>query len=298
MAETRAKGSIIYELLIIILAVILVVSILYPKRLKDKARLNTELGRSRMSQLLNAELQYQKFNGRYTDTLSTVFNFIKTDQRYSAWIDSVIGGGLDSVLTGLDQIRAKENVILSNIPAALDTTMIDSLMRLQQGIKFDSRDVAAKVEFVHDRMKNLPNMPIDELTSAFLIVNSKEFTLDMSIVRNSLHNGKVEDAQQAANNVIRRVDELSEMFKNVKKKVVEYKSGSLDSLKYCPTTHESYRLVHLDTSVIKYLNIYCPIDDDDIQIVDNNFLKSAIGGLKIQNHGKIESGEISWEAGR
>ncbi len=56
-----------------------------------------------------------------------------------------------------------------------------------------------------------------------------------------------------------------------------------------------YRLVHVDTSAIKYLNIYCPIDSNDIQVLKGNFLKSRIGGLDLENHGHIENGEKSWE---
>ncbi|MFQ5751594.1 MAG: hypothetical protein ACE5HI_06305 [bacterium] len=46
------------------------------------------------------------------------------------------------------------------------------------------------------------------------------------------------------------------------------------------------------------MNVYCPIDSSDIQEVENNFLKSKIGGLKLENHGRIENGEKSWESGQ
>jgi len=96
----------------------------------------------------------------------------------------VIAGGLDSIMTRLDQFRKMEEGILADIPSASDTVMIDSLVDLQVALKRESRGLAAYVEFVHDRMKNLPNTPIEEMKEVYKIVDSKQFTLDMDIVRN------------------------------------------------------------------------------------------------------------------
>ena len=161
MADEKPKGSLIYEILIVLLGVLLVVSIMYPKRLSDKEEVKTELCRFRMSEIFNAELQYLKYNRTFNDTLSLVVNFIRTDSSYATYMDSVIAGGLDSIMTRLDQFREMEEVILADIASASDTVMIDSLVDLQVALKRKSRGLAAFVEFVHDRMKNLPNTPID-----------------------------------------------------------------------------------------------------------------------------------------
>ena len=174
--------------------------------------------------------------------------------------------------------------------------MIDSLSHMQQDIKLDSRQLAGFVEFVHNRMKNLPNMPHEHLASVFLIVDSKQFTLTMDIVKNSIESGNLEDAEKAAEEVIDIIQSVIDRFQLVRDRIPEYKSDSLDELFYCPTTGRPYRLVNADTSIIKFLNIYCPIDSSDIQKVENDFLKSKIAGLKLQNHGRIENGEKSWEA--
>lgn len=296
MASEKAKGSIIYELLIVILAVLLIASIIYPKRLKDQEAQNTQLCRWRMDQILKGELQYQKYMGHYNDTLSVVVNFLKTNEDYSHYVDSVIVGGLDSIMTRLTEFKADEQAILDLIPQAQDSTMIDSVVGLQQRLKSESRQLAGFVEFVHDRMKNIPNTPIDDLTLAFKTIDSKQFTIDMSVVKNSVEHGNLQDAQGGAENVIALIDQVYGELQGVKTRVPDFQSDGLDSLYHCPTVYKPYILVLNDTTAIKYINIYCPIDSTDIENVKHDFLKSKIGGLKLQNHGKIENGEKSWEA--
>jgi len=295
MAQPKAKGSILFEIIIVVLILVLVGSIVYPKKLSDKEIRNTELARFRMDQLHKAGLQYQKYNGSYTDTLSKIINFVRTSPVYAHYVDSVIVGGLDSILTKLNEFEETQNAIEQLIPQATDSVMIDSIVQMQDDIKFESRQLAGYVEYVHDRMKSLPNMPMEDLKAGFLIVDSKKFTLDMDIVKNSVMNGELQVAMQGCNDVLAVIDRVAKQINKAKQHVPEYKNEQLDLFGYCPTTGEPLELVHLDTSVIKYFNIYCPIDSTDIEQVNNDFLKSTIGGLKIQNHGKIESGEKSWE---
>jgi len=206
-------------------------------------------------------------------------NFIRTDSSYATYIDSVIASGLDSIMTRLDQFREMEQVILADIPSAADTVMIDSLIGLQVALKRDSRGFAAYVEFVHDRMKNLPNTPIEEMKEVYKIVDSKQFTLDMDIVKNSVESGKLEEAQKAASDVINRINLVKAGFQSVLSHLPEHNGSGLDSLFHCPTVNKEYILVHTDTSVIKYLDIFCPLDSMDVEIVESSFMKSTIGGL-------------------
>lgn len=298
MANEKARGSILYEILIVILAVALVASIMYPKKLTDEELAKTKICRDRMSNIFNAELQYQRYNSVYNDTLSKVIDFLRTSEQYAHYIDSVIVGGIDSILTKLNEYKTQQGFIASHFASVLDTTMLDSLANLQQDIKMDSRRLAGFVEFIHDRMKNLPNMPIDELKSAFVIVDSKKFTLDMDIVRNLIESGKLQEAAVANNSVLATINSVIAQFQSVREGISQYKDARLDSLRNCPTVHRPYVLVHVDTSTIKYLNIYCPIDSTDMEAIAGSFLKSKIGGLEIANHGKIEKGEKSWEAGK
>lgn len=297
MAKEKGKGSIIYEFLIVVLAALLVGSIVYPKKVAEHELRNSQICKERMSSIFDAELQYIKYNGVYNDTLAQVIDFLRTDQRYATYLDSVIKGNLDSVVTRLNEFKATQEFILAQIPAATDTVMIDSLNNMQQDMKMEARRLAGLVEFIHDRMKNLPNTPVDALKEAFLIVDSKKFVLDMEIVKNSIENGRLEDAEAAAQQVIKTIDSVIADFTTVIDRLPEYKGAALDSLFNCPTVHRPYNIVHVDTSVIKYLNIYCPVDSQDVQAIESSFLKSKIGGLKLMNHGKIEKGEKSWETG-
>ncbi|MFQ5864696.1 MAG: hypothetical protein ACE5IW_05645 [bacterium] len=298
MAEEKAKGSIIYELLIVILAAVLVVSIIYPKKLTEREGENAQICRERMSDILNAELQYQKYNDVYSDSLPEVVDFLRTSPEYATYVDSIIKRGIDSVVTRLNEIKAVEEIILADIPAAMDTVMIDSLSQMQQQVKMDSRELAGYVEYIHDRMKNLPNTPVKELKEAFLNIDSKQFTLDMDIVRNLIESGDLSGAERAAADVVENMESVTDNFHLVLTVLEDVKGAGLDSLFQCPTVHKRYRLVHVDTTTIKYLNIYCPIDSNDIQMVRNDFMKSRVGGLRLANHGYIEKGDKSWETGQ
>lgn len=296
MADDKGKGSILYEILIVVLAVALVASIIYPKKLTDVEAENTRVCRDRLINIFNAELQYQKYNNVYIDTLAKVLNFLRTSPEYAHYVDSVVVGGIDSIITQLEQVKTQQNLIASNFSTALDTTMLDSLSNMQLSIKLEARRLASFVEYLHDRMKNLPNMPIEQLKNTFVIVDSKKFTLDMDIVKNLIDSGKLQEAALASNNVIATMNSVIAQFQGVREGVGQFKDARLDSLIDCPTVYKPYILVHLDTSTIKYLNVYCPIDSTDVEALTSSFLKSTIGGLEIVNHGKIEKGENSWGA--
>jgi hypothetical protein len=296
MAEDKVKGSRLYEFLIVVLAVVLVMSIIYPKRVMDQERSNMQICRERMSNIFSAELQYQKYNNTYTDTLSKVINFLRTNLSYQAYVDTVIKAGLDSVINTLAGFKAQEEFIISNISAGMDTAMMDSLANRQQDMKMASRHLAGFIEYIFERMKNLPNTPVEDLRAAFVIVDSKKFTLDMDIVKNSIEAGLLQEAKVAGAQVINTINSVTAQFQKVIDRLPEYKGAALDSLYNCPTIHKPYRIAHIDTSAIKYLNVYCPIDSQDVQVLESHFWKSKIGGLTVTNHGKIEKGEKSWEA--
>lgn len=295
MALEKAKGSIYFEIVIVILVLVLVGSIVYPKKLAEQESSNIEVSRFRMDQLQKSGLQYQKYHGVYTDTLSNIIDFIRTSPEYAHYIDSVVIGGLDSILTTLNKFKEEEGLIRELIPQATDSVMIDSVYKMQNDVKFESRILAGFVEYVHDRMKSLPNMPMDDLISAFLIIDSKKFTIDMEIVKNSTKNGELKAALKGCDAAIAVMSKVANTMELVKQKVPDYKNARLDEFGYCATTGKPFTLVHVDTAVIKYLNIFSPIDSVDIANAESDFIRSTIGGLEIKNHGKIESGEKSWE---
>lgn len=295
----KAKGSILYELAIVILTVLLVASILYPKKLIEQQEEYREISHHRMEEIQKAGLQFQKYHGYYTDTMAVLINFIRTSPEYEHYVDSMIVGGLDSIITKVQEFKTREEHIASLMHSATDSVMIDSLSRMQNDIKLDSRELAGYIEYVFDNMRSLPNMPVDQLRTVFVIVDSKQFTLNLDIVRNAIESGQQKVAEQAKNDAIKVFDSVIQKFEDVKAEVFKFKDDRLDEMAYCPVTNKEFRLVHVhsDTTAIKYLNIYSPIDSSDIESVEHDFLRSKIGGLKLQNYGKIENGKKSWEDG-
>ena len=83
-------------------------------------------------------------------------------------------------------------------------------------------------------------------------------------------------------------------FPDVARKIDSIALFTLDDMRTCPTTHEDYIIQVVDTSAIKIVNIYCPIDSLDSVRVAQDFKLSKLGGLRISNHGSIENGEKSW----
>lgn len=71
--------------------------------------------------------------------------------------------------------------------------------------------------------------------------------------------------------------------------------GILEASSICPTTSDVYKLEYIDTSVVKVVNIICPVDSSDILTVNSDFLLSKIGGLSVENHGRIDNGQVSWK---
>jgi hypothetical protein len=69
---------------------------------------------------------------------------------------------------------------------------------------------------------------------------------------------------------------------------------SLNNLYTCPTVADSYHIEIIDTSVIKIMNVACPITPQDSIAVERNFKLRRLGGLIIKNHGKIKDWERSW----
>ena len=69
---------------------------------------------------------------------------------------------------------------------------------------------------------------------------------------------------------------------------------TIEDYRQCPTIKREYSLSVIDTSVIKYINIECPIDSTDVEAIKANFIQYHLGHHRIENHGKIETGEKSW----
>ncbi len=77
--EHSPRGSIIYKFLILVLAVALVGSLLYPDRLWKAEEANQKECRANMEHILYAQSVYLTETNTFNDTLSKVVDFIKND---------------------------------------------------------------------------------------------------------------------------------------------------------------------------------------------------------------------------
>ena len=132
MANASPKGSIIYKIIIVILAVALIVTILFPKSLWNKEEKNTKECHKRMEHILSAELLYLSRFNTYQDTLRKVVNMIKEDTSGALIIDYV---KMDSVLSSdiINTLRQRNQtlmVLIDSLKAFGKRTEIDTLERL------------------------------------------------------------------------------------------------------------------------------------------------------------------------
>ncbi len=298
MSDHYGKGSIVYKILIVILTAALVASIWYPKKLWEQEERNTEICRYRMENLHNAELQYLRFHNGYTDSLEELINFVKTDSSYHAYVDSVFGRSLDVFVAKFDSMNSVQDQLdafLQQI-APEDTVALDSLDNWVLHITTEVRILRDRLESLREFLKTNPCAPVSTFDGALEVVERKDFFLQYRIIQNDMRQGKPQLALQASQNVHNNYEKIINSLKAAKAGLNDIYT-LVDSLYYCPTVRKPYILAVIDTSVIKYADVYCPIDSTDIAKVENDFLLSTIGALKIENHGKIQGGEKQWETG-
>ncbi|HPG39162.1 MAG TPA: hypothetical protein PLP19_03665 [bacterium] len=156
--DLTPKGSIIYKILILLLAAGLLFTILYPKNIWQKEEDNTKACRKNMEHILYAQLTYLTDNNAYEDTLAKVVDFIKSDStqaRLRTFItaDSVLSFDIyEFFKTGKDSIAK---------------TIVDSLLTF--GRKYDIDTTAA---LVIDSLKTFPKYAQQIDSIAFSVLNN------------------------------------------------------------------------------------------------------------------------------
>ena len=79
MAAKGSKGSILLEILIVLLALLLVAVILIPGKIWKEEEATTKISRNNMNTIYEAERFYYQKTGSYTDSLSKLLNFVHAD---------------------------------------------------------------------------------------------------------------------------------------------------------------------------------------------------------------------------
>lgn len=205
-SRPKPKGSIVYEIVIVILVIILVLTIWYPKKVWQQLNRDEMLCRDRMQRVYDAEVLYNYKYGTYSDTLDSVMKYVKTDEIFTT----------DTVM------------------AALRDTFYIKIYR----------DYLRDYANVHTRKA---------ADSAFKVVSDTTDTAK---------------------------------FKTI--------YAMLDSITHGPTVMRPYKITVVDTSAAKGLIIQCPIDSLDMAKQNSKFFFHVLAGGRLQNHGKIVNGELSW----
>jgi len=295
MAVDRyGKGSILYKILIAVLAAALVVAIVYPKKIWEDEAAHQALCRERMADLYNAELQYRNFNDRFTASSAAAVKFIQSDQRYLSRLDSLVVQPLRKVqktLDSLQQIQAFADTLIGTLIAATaNPAIIDSVDRLEDRVIEGSRRARQVLEAVRERMAAMPNMPVAAFERGLNIITRKDYFFKMEVVRRMLTAvGNPSLARASSKEALENFAMMDVCWREALDKLAAA-PAALDSLRWCPTVQDSFKIALVDGGA----SIACPIDSTDVRRAQADFFKSRIGALKISNHGHIDRGEKSW----
>lgn len=296
MAAEKSKGSIVLEILIVVLVIALIATILYPKKIWEQENANTENCRKHMDQIFKAELIFQKYHNNYTNSLDELVNFIKKSDSVNL-VREYIQADTALAITLTNEIRQmdpKADEIIKNLLA--DTLMYAII----ETANYDS-NLAVAI------FKRLDKSPIANLIKAKWVADSSDVA-----------NLKMLASTMKANDIlapIRDDDSLKLVFARMMpdvsvgdqldtlyvlnrawaERIDSAVFATLDQFRTCPTVNREYKITVIDTSAFKYVHIECPVDSAlDIEQSKNDFVRYYFGHLRIANHGRIETGDRSW----
>ena len=246
----KARGSILLEILAVLLAAGLIFTLTYPKSLWDKEAKNVETCRDNMWHVYFAEITYLDSKLVYNDTLEKVIGFILPDSSDSTGKRLHRYTSIDSIL-GMDIVKTFQTVgdtVSINVDSVFGEGP-DSVLVVQRQIT-----VSALV----DSMLAFANAADLDTTEAFVL-----------------------DSLRAWPAYAERIDSMA--------------LATLNQIYTCPTSGRPYIIESNNDTIPKLINIYCPIDSTDKEKVKHDFKLHFLGGLRIENHGGLESGEKTWQ---
>ncbi len=268
----RPRGSLLLEILAVLLAAALIFTLTYPKKVWKQEELNTEKCHENMWHIYFAEVTYLDSELAYNDTLEKVINFILSDttekllRRYTS-IDSVLG--MDIVYS----FKELADTISITVPTEFDSLYealpaIDSTSFFGHPCKVDSVSgeppdsmfilkVQVPVVVLIDSMLSFANAVDLDTTEAFIL-----------------------DSLRTWPEYSERIDSIA--------------LATMNQIYNCPTTGKPYIIEANNDTLPKLVNIYCPLDSTDQEALKKDFKLYFLGGLRIENHGGIESGEKTW----
>ena len=295
MAKPKAKGSIILKALIVILGIALIATILYPKKVWEEEEENVEKCRSNMDRIFKAEMIYLKYQNNYTDNLDSLIFCFKEDttKEYIRDYFTADTSFSETMKEFLIQADSSADLVIRNLFA--DTLMFAVI----EAIDYDSN--LARVV-----LNRLEATPLGDAVKAKRSIGNEDVATLIEI--DSLFTGieiyepiKDDDSLKLVfDRMIPEVsigsllDTLYSLNEGWAEKIDSAVFYTLGDIRFCPTVNREYIVTVIDTSVIKYVNIACPLDSTDVEATKANFIEYHLGHRRIENHGKIEIGEKSW----
>ena len=295
MATVKAKGSVILKILIVILSAALVATILYPKKIWDGEQRNTDTCRMNMDRIFKAEMIFLRHHNSYCNSLDSLISFIKDDStkkliREYFKADTALA---ETITDHLMKVDPAAGLVVRNLCA--DTVMYSII----EAINYDSN-------LAHVILNRLESTPWrDEIkakrdTGDNDVAIIKEIDKEFASIKIYEPIKDDDSLSLVFNRMMPEVpvgtllDTLYVLNRDWTEKIDSAVTYTLTNLKNCPTIKREYQISVIDTSVIKYVDIKCPIDSLDIETIKTDFVKYRLGHLRIKNHGKIETGEKSW----
>ena len=249
-SDQHGKGSIVLEILAVLLAAALIFTLTYPAKLWKAEDANILMCRENMQHIYYAELTYLDNFLVYNDTLEKVVRFILDDTSGRALkrftnLDSVLGQQI------IKSFKGKKDLVTITIDSAL-TDDPDSLVLVK-----------------HTKRITVANL-VDSMliyTRAVDLDTSEAYILDSLRVSNEAFAQLIDGMAQS----------------------------KLNNLFSCPTNGKPYLITVNNDSSIKQITIACPIDSIYALGVNKDFKRGFLGGLRVENHGNIENGKLSWK---
>lgn len=295
MATSKARGSIILEILIVLLIIALIATILYPKKVWQEEEKNTALCRANMDRIFKAEMIFLKYNNNYTDSLDQLVSFFKDDTtkefvREYFVADTSLAEKMSDFLTESDSAA---DLVVRNLFS--DTIMFAII----EAIDYDSnlaRVILNRLEGadLQDTVVAKRSQGIDDVTVLKELDKSYAGIELYEPIKDDDSLSLVFDRMMPEVSIGSVLDTLYSLNKTWAQKIDSAVFSTLDNFQKCPTVEREYKLTKIDTSAIKYVHIECPIDSLDIEATKANFVEYHLGHRRIDNHGKIEAGEKSW----
>jgi hypothetical protein len=295
MAQAKVKGSIILKILIVVLLAALIGTIMYPKKIWDEEEKNTQTCRDNMDRIFKAEMIFLQHYNNYTDSLNQLTTFFKKDStknfiREYFEIDTALAEMMTDFLT---KANSAADLVIRNLSA--DTLMFAII----EAVNYDSN-------LAHVMLNRLENTSLgDEVKAKRSTGNNdvailKELNKEFTAIKVYEPIKDDDSLSLVFNRIMPEVpvgsllDTLYNLSGNWAQKIDSAVFYTLDHFKTCPTVGREYKVGVIDTSAIKYINIECPIDSLDIEATKADFFKYHLGHRRIENHGRIETGEKSW----